>query len=140
MTSAAELPLTQTGGSGETDPAPSATDASRVSSSLQALSSLPEPAPPNIVGHPAPPDAGLPPPLTAKVGSLGVFWALIEPILTRLKPRRFCEIGVESGQFTAQLLAWARANDCAYIGIDPVIDPALSAGLRPADPSPNSYS
>ena len=71
--------------------------------------------------------------MSAKIGSLAVFWALIEPVLARLRPARFCEIGVESGQFTAQLLTWGRANGCEYVGIDPVIDPAIVAGLRTSD-------
>ncbi len=55
----------------------------------------------------------------AQIGSLEIFWPLIEPILTALGPRRVCEIGVASGALTGRLLAWMDGRDCAYIGIDP---------------------
>ena len=64
--------------------------------------------------------AGLPPHSeSAKVGSLGAFWPLLEPVLDALAPRRVCEIGVEDGAFGAQLLAWCEPRECAYAGIDP---------------------
>ena len=64
---------------------------------------------------------------SGKIGSLDIFWPLIEPILARLRPQRLCEIGVESGVFTARLLAWSRQHGCSYLGIDPSVDPTLLA-------------
>jgi hypothetical protein len=62
---------------------------------------------------------GLPPqPLSGKVGSLGAFWPLLEPVLDALAPRRICEVGVEGGAFAAQLLDWCRPRGCVYIGVD----------------------
>ena len=58
-------------------------------------------------------------PVSAKVGSLGAFWPLLEPVLDALAPQRICEVGVESGGFAAQLLAWSRLRGCRYLGIDP---------------------
>jgi hypothetical protein len=58
--------------------------------------------------------------VSAKVGSLGAFWPLLEPVLDALAPRRVCEVGVEAGAFAAQLLDWCRARGCAYVGVDPV--------------------
>lgn len=64
--------------------------------------------------------AGIPPQsLSAKVGSLGAFWPLLEPVLDALAPRRVCEVGVEEGAFAAQLLGWCRPRGCAYVGVDP---------------------
>ena len=54
-----------------------------------------------------------------KVGSLGAFWPLLEPVLDALAPRRVCEVGVEAGAFAVQLLEWCRARGCAYVGVDP---------------------
>ena len=34
-------------------------------------------------------------------------------------------MGVEKGIFTRRLLAWGRANGCAYVGIDPAPEPAV---------------
>ncbi|HWT06361.1 MAG TPA: class I SAM-dependent methyltransferase [Xanthomonadales bacterium] len=57
--------------------------------------------------------------MTAKVGSLGAFWPLLEPVLDALAPRRICEVGVEDGAFAAQLLEWCRPRGCVYVGVDP---------------------
>ncbi|MDB5071833.1 MAG: hypothetical protein JWM87_2944, partial [Candidatus Eremiobacteraeota bacterium] len=57
--------------------------------------------------------------MSGKVGSLGAFWPLLEPVLNALAPRRVCEIGVEDGAFAAQLLAWCGPRGCAYAGVDP---------------------
>src|SRR6516162_6044801 len=65
--------------------------------------------------------------VSGKIGSLNVFWPLIEPILAQLAPQRLCEIGVETGAFTERLLVWSRQHECSYIGIDPSVDPALLA-------------
>jgi hypothetical protein len=62
-----------------------------------------------------------------RIGSLDIFWPLIEPILARLGPQSLCEIGVESGAFTARLLVWSRQHGCSYLGIDPSVDPTLLA-------------
>lgn len=62
-----------------------------------------------------------------RIGSLNVFWPLIEPILARLAPQRLCEIGVESGAFTEWLVVWSREHGCSYVGIDPSVDPTLLA-------------
>jgi len=71
---------------------------------------------------------------SGRIGSLDVFWPLIEPVLARLSPRRLCEIGVERGAFAARLLAWSRQHGCSYIGIDPSVDPMLLAQLnKPGD-------
>ncbi len=59
------------------------------------------------------------PRMSPKVGSLGAFWPLLEPVLDALAPRRLCEVGVEGGAFASQLLAWCARRDCSYIGIDP---------------------
>jgi Methyltransferase domain len=64
---------------------------------------------------------------SGKIGSLNVFWSLIDPILARLAPQRLCEIGVETGAFTERLLVWSRQHECSYIGIDPSVDPTLLA-------------
>ena len=82
---------------------------------------------PNRSDGPPPPAAreDACPQLTGRFGSLDAFWRLIEPVLTRLQPRRICEVGVEKGIFTRRLLAWGRANGCAYVGIDPAPDPAV---------------
>lgn len=66
-----------------------------------------------------------------RIGSLGIFWSLIEPVLARLQPQRVCEVGVESGAFTARLLAWGREHGCAYLGIDPLPDSAALGALLP---------
>lgn len=58
-------------------------------------------------------------PPAAQIGSLEIFWPLIEPVLDALRPRRICEIGVAAGALTDRLLAWAEKCDCAYVGIDP---------------------
>lgn len=58
-------------------------------------------------------------PRPGAVGSLGAFWPLIEPVLGSLAPRALCEVGVERGAFATRLLAWCRAHDCRYFGIDP---------------------
>ena len=58
-------------------------------------------------------------PPTAQIGSLEIFWPLIEPILAARQPRRICEIGVAAGALTGRLLAWTEKHDCAYVGIDP---------------------
>jgi hypothetical protein len=55
----------------------------------------------------------------AKVGSLGAFWPLLEPVLNALAPRRICEVGVEGGAFATQLLDWCRPRGCRYVGVDP---------------------
>ncbi len=86
------------------------------------------------VADPRDPHSKSSPPFMGKVGSLSVFWPLIEPILARLAPRRVCEVGVESGAFTVQLVAWARRNACAYVGVDPAVDPALSAEFESLTP------
>lgn len=57
--------------------------------------------------------------MIGKVGSLGAFWPLLEPVLDALAPRRICEVGVEGGAFAAQLLDWCRMRGCAYVGVDP---------------------
>jgi Methyltransferase domain len=67
---------------------------------------------------------------SGRIGSLDVFWPLIEPVLARLSPRRLCEIGVERGAFAARLLAWSREHGCSYLGIDPSVDPMLLARLN----------
>ena len=64
-------------------------------------------------------------PPTAQIGSLEIFWPLIEPILNDLQPRRICEIGVAAGALTNRLLAWAEQRACAYIGIDPAPDASV---------------
>jgi hypothetical protein len=64
---------------------------------------------------------------SARIGSLNVFWPLIEPILARLAPQRLCEIGVETGAFTERLLVWSRQHECSYVGVDPSVDPTLLA-------------
>ena len=67
----------------------------------------------------------MPPPPTAQIGSLEIFWPLIEPILAALQPRRVCEIGVAAGALTERLLAWTGKRDGAYIGIDPAPAPEI---------------
>lgn len=74
--------------------------------------------------------AGGRPRLIGRVGSLDAFWPLIEPALTALRPRRLCEIGVDQGIFTDRLLAWGEKHGCAYVGIDPAPDPAVSERVR----------
>ncbi len=69
-----------------------------------------------------------------KIGSMAVFWRLIEPVLTALRPARLCEIGVAKGAFSAQLLRWAQGAGCAYVGIDPAPDPEAAAWFSPATP------
>ena len=56
---------------------------------------------------------------TARIGSLEIFWPLIEPILDAFQPRRVCEIGVAAGALTERLLAWTGKQGGAYVGIDP---------------------
>jgi hypothetical protein len=58
-------------------------------------------------------------PVSAKVGSLGAFWPLLEPVLDALAPRRICEVGVEGGAFATQLFDWCRPRGCVYLGVDP---------------------
>ena len=72
------------------------------------------------------------PRLDGRIGSLAAFWPLIEPVLTHLRPRRICEVGVEKGIFTNRLLAWGRGNGCAYVGIDPAPDPAAAERIQAA--------
>ena len=55
-----------------------------------------------------------------------IFWPLLEPILTTFPAKKICEIGVAQGALTARLLAWGRERGCAYVGIDPVMDPAAA--------------
>ena len=62
---------------------------------------------------------------TAQIGSLEIFWSLIEPILAAIEPRRVCEIGVAAGALTERLLLWTEQRNCSYVGIDPVPDPAI---------------
>lgn len=57
-----------------------------------------------------------------RIGSMDIFWPLIEPILTAFPARKVCEIGLAKGAFTARLLAWGREHGCAYVGIDPELD------------------
>ncbi len=68
---------------------------------------------------------------TARIGSLEIFWPLIEPILAALQPQRICEIGVDAGALTERLIAWAEPRHCAYVGIDPA--PELAVRERFAD-------
>ena len=63
-----------------------------------------------------------------QIGSLEIFWTLIEPILRTFPASRICEIGVAEGAFTARLLAWTREHGCAYVGIDPELS-QTAAGL-----------
>src|SRR5439155_7834022 len=82
--------------------------------------------PTSFEGSTVPGDSADASPLSSgKIGSLDIFWPLIEPIFARLGPQRLCEIGVESGAFTARLLAWSREHGCSYVGIDPSVDPTL---------------
>lgn len=72
----------------------------------------------------------------AQIGSLEIFWPLIEPILDALQPRRICEIGVAAGALTNRLLGWAEQRACAYVGIDPapdaaVVDRFTASGVTP---------
>ncbi len=64
-------------------------------------------------------------PPTAQIGSLEIFWPLIEPILDGLAPQRICEVGVAAGALTERLLGWAERRHCAYVGIDPAPDAAI---------------
>lgn len=66
-----------------------------------------------------------------QIGSLGVFWGLIEPVLTALKPMRLCEIGVAEGVLTARLLDWGQGCGCSYVGIDPTPGPEVTAWFSP---------
>jgi hypothetical protein len=61
--------------------------------------------------------------------SMEVFWEAIEPLLDAVRPARLCEIGVSDGRFSARLIAYARAHDAVYTGIDPALDPAVEARL-----------
>jgi hypothetical protein len=72
-------------------------------------------------------------PPAVRIGSMNVFWTLIEPILTAFPARRICEIGLAEGAFTARLLAWGREHGCAYVGIDPEIDPAAAELVSAAE-------
>ena len=63
-----------------------------------------------------------------RIGSMDIFWTLIEPILAAFPARRVCEIGVAEGAFTARLLTWVREHGCAYVGIDPEVNLAASSG------------
>ena len=67
-----------------------------------------------------------PSPPTARIGSMEVFWTLIEPILSTFPAKKICEIGVAEGAFTARLLEWGRVHGCAYVGIDPGVDSAAA--------------
>ncbi len=71
-------------------------------------------------------------PPTAQIGSLEIFWPLIEPILDALQPRRICEVGVAAGALTERLLTWTEHRNCAYVGIDPAPDAAIRERF-PAD-------
>ncbi len=53
------------------------------------------------------------------VGSLSAFWPFVEPLLRIIAPRRVCEIGVDNGFFSRQLLDYCARKECAYFGIDP---------------------
>ena len=57
--------------------------------------------------------------VTGAVGSLSAFLPLIEPVLDRLGARRVCEVGVENGAFSRQLLEWCAPRGSQYCGIDP---------------------
>lgn len=81
----------------------------------------------------SPPSVKPAPPPAAPIGSLGVFWTLIEPILDALGPRRVCEVGVEAGAFTTRLIAWGRERGCGYVGIDPAPDAAVRAWFPPGE-------
>ncbi len=61
-----------------------------------------------------------------RIGSMEIFWTLIEPILATFPAKRICEIGVAEGVFTSRLLAWGRQHGCAYVGIDPKMNPAAA--------------
>ncbi len=61
----------------------------------------------------------------AQIGSLEIFWPLIEPVLDAHGARRVCEVGVAAGALTERLLAWAEKHGGAYIGIDPAPEPAV---------------
>lgn len=69
--------------------------------------------------------------MSAKIGSLAAFWPLLVPVMEALAPRRVCEVGVESGDFTRTLLDWCAPRGCAYVGIDP----APSATLEEVAPN-----
>ena len=92
------------------------------------MSSIPSDDPPHLAER-----ADGCPRFDGRFGSLTAFWPLIEPVLMLLQPRRLCEIGVETGIFTARLLAWGRKNHCAYVGIDPAPAAEVAAWIRHAD-------
>ena len=68
-----------------------------------------------------------------RIGSMEIFWTLIQPILTVFPARRICEVGVAEGAFTARLLAWGREHGCTYVGIDPNIDTLVSESISRAE-------
>jgi hypothetical protein len=53
--------------------------------------------------------------------SLDCFWSLIAPILDALQPATLCEIGIGDGDFTKRLIAYCKAHDANYTGIDPTV-------------------
>lgn len=86
---------------------------------------------PNVADRIDTPASGAGEPLL--LHSMAVFWELIVPLLDAVQPARLCEIGVSTGQFSARLIAHARAHGGTYTGIDPALDPAVEARLAAPD-------